>query len=64
MQADKLSCASWLLSSNVANTRFYELWGYVVVKELMIGETNPAWGNSPLPVLVVGVLIIGRHVCV
>lgn len=53
VQADSIGCASWLLSSNVANTRFYESWGYVTVKEIMIGENNATWKKPPFPVLIV-----------
>lgn len=54
-----MGCASWLLSSNVVNTRFYESWGYVIVKEIRIGEDNHTWRKSPFRVLVVCHLISG-----
>ncbi|KZT73058.1 hypothetical protein DAEQUDRAFT_504852 [Daedalea quercina L-15889] len=51
-EADKIGCASWLLSSNVANTPFYKSCGYVVVKEVLLGENNPTWMEPPFPVLI------------
>ncbi|KZT73057.1 hypothetical protein DAEQUDRAFT_504632 [Daedalea quercina L-15889] len=51
-KADSLGCASWLLSSNVANTAFYESCGFVGVKEIMIGDDNPTWTQPPFPILI------------
>ncbi|KAH9928719.1 uncharacterized protein B0H18DRAFT_246859 [Fomitopsis serialis] len=51
-QADEIRCASWLLSSNVINTPFYESCGFVVVKEVLLGEDNPTWTERPFAILI------------
>ncbi|TFY54738.1 hypothetical protein EVJ58_g8681 [Rhodofomes roseus] len=47
-KADALGVASWLSSSNIANTAFYESCGFAVVKEFAIGEDNPTWTEPPV----------------
>ncbi|KAH9928733.1 uncharacterized protein B0H18DRAFT_247132 [Fomitopsis serialis] len=49
-KADALGAASWLSSSNVANTAFYESCGFVVVREFAIGDENPTWMEPPIVV--------------
>jgi len=40
--------ATWLLSSNVANTPFYEGLGFETVGEFTLGESNPTWKEDPV----------------
>jgi len=47
-KADALGLASWLSSSNIANTAFYESCGFVVVREFAIGDENPTWTKPPI----------------
>ena len=56
-QADRLGCSSWLLSSNVVNTPFYEHCGFSIVKEIVMGDDNPAWTRPPFKMLIVRTLV-------
>ncbi|KAH9838324.1 uncharacterized protein C8Q71DRAFT_722536 [Rhodofomes roseus] len=49
-RADELGCASWLMSTDTAYTPFYEALGFVVVKEVLMGEDNPAWTDKPVAI--------------
>ncbi|KAI0917008.1 hypothetical protein AcW2_007255 [Taiwanofungus camphoratus] len=53
-QADVQQCSTWLTSSNVANTKFYESCGFLTVAEILLGDNNPMWGKPPIvvPVMV------------
>ncbi|PCH33449.1 hypothetical protein WOLCODRAFT_111854, partial [Wolfiporia cocos MD-104 SS10] len=53
-QADNECRSTWLLSSNVANTKFYERFGFITVGEVSLGESNPTWTDAPIimPVMV------------
>lgn len=52
-----MGCSSWLLSSNVVNTPFYEQCGFSVVKEIIMGADNPAWTRPPFKMLIVRTLV-------
>lgn len=54
-QADVQQCSTWLTSSNVVNTKFYESCGFLTVAEILLGDNNPMWGKPPIVVPVVGV---------
>ncbi|KAJ8698480.1 hypothetical protein PTI98_005186 [Pleurotus ostreatus] len=49
-KADAASQATYLESSNVANTGFYESHGFRIVGEIVCGDVNPAWKESPVVV--------------
>lgn len=40
--------ATWLLSSNIMNTPFYEGLGFETVGEFTLGESNPTWKEDPV----------------
>ncbi|EMD40901.1 hypothetical protein CERSUDRAFT_121532 [Gelatoporia subvermispora B] len=46
--ADAYGRSTWLVSSNVNNTGFYESVGFRVVGEFALGENNPTWGKAPV----------------
>ncbi|PPQ65957.1 hypothetical protein CVT26_010719 [Gymnopilus dilepis] len=46
--ADITEKASWLHSSNIQNTGFYNLHGYETVAEIVLGDQNPAWKEAPV----------------
>ena len=54
VQADALLCATYLTSSNVDNTQFYEACGFKTVAEITLGEGNPDWKEPPVIVQYVG----------
>ncbi|KAF8914157.1 hypothetical protein CPB84DRAFT_61505 [Gymnopilus junonius] len=45
--ADVTDKASWLHSSNIQNTRFYNLHGFETVAEVVLGDQNPTWTKHP-----------------
>ncbi|KDQ29465.1 hypothetical protein PLEOSDRAFT_1103485 [Pleurotus ostreatus PC15] len=49
-KADAASRATYLESSNVANTGFYESHGFRTVGEIVCGDDNPAWKEPPVVV--------------
>ncbi|KAL4265037.1 N-acetyltransferase domain-containing protein [Pleurotus pulmonarius] len=49
-KADAASRATYLESSNVANTRFYESHGFSTVGEIEYGGDNPSWKEPPVVV--------------
>lgn len=49
-QADIEGRATYLLSSNIANTGFYNSLGFITVAEAQIGSENPTWHKPPIPV--------------
>ncbi|PCH40160.1 hypothetical protein WOLCODRAFT_67318, partial [Wolfiporia cocos MD-104 SS10] len=49
--------STWLSSSNVGNTSFYERCGFVTVGEFTLGDGNPTWTEPPLVVLIVSFLV-------
>ncbi|KDQ29466.1 hypothetical protein PLEOSDRAFT_1112289 [Pleurotus ostreatus PC15] len=49
-KADAASQATYLESSNVANTGFYESHGFITVGEIVCGDDNPAWKEPPVVV--------------
>ncbi|PPR04065.1 hypothetical protein CVT24_010640 [Panaeolus cyanescens] len=48
--ADVLRQKSWLTSSNIKNTAFYNSHGFVTVKDIILGDDNPCWEGSPIVV--------------
>ncbi|OCH92163.1 hypothetical protein OBBRIDRAFT_791545 [Obba rivulosa] len=48
--ADAQGRSTWVTSSNVDNTGFYESFGFKVVGEFNMGEGNPAWDKPPVVV--------------
>ncbi|KAH9928721.1 uncharacterized protein B0H18DRAFT_246915 [Fomitopsis serialis] len=50
VRADELGLASWLSTSNIKNTAFYEHFGFATVHEYMVGEANPNWARPPVVV--------------
>lgn len=53
LQADILSDTTWLQSSNIDNTGFYNSHGYFTVAEIVLGEDNPTWDGKPVVVSIV-----------
>lgn len=51
-KADADNRRTWLVSSNVANTWFYEHCGFTTVAEFAVGEGNPTWTKPPVIVRV------------
>lgn len=52
-KADAQWLDTWLVSSNVANTGFYEHCGFQTVSTFTLGDGNPTWTRSPVVVTVV-----------
>lgn len=52
-QADAEGRATWLCSSNLANTEFYEQCGFVGVRDFTLGEDDPTWTKPPVVARVV-----------
>ncbi|CCL98799.1 uncharacterized protein FIBRA_00804 [Fibroporia radiculosa] len=46
--ADAIGKRTWLQSSNIANTMFYERCGFVTVGGYKLGDTNPTWTKPPV----------------
>lgn len=51
-KADAQWLDTWLVSSNVANTGFYEHCGFQTVSTFTLGDGNPTWTRSPVVVTV------------
>jgi len=47
-EADAESRATMLVSSNIANTAFYESLGFRTIKEVVVGDDNPTWTEPPV----------------
>ncbi|KAI0811106.1 acyl-CoA N-acyltransferase [Irpex lacteus] len=47
-QADAHGCASWLMSSNVNNTGFYNSLGFVTEADILMGDDDPDWHTKPV----------------
>jgi hypothetical protein len=52
-QADDTSHVTWLVSSETANTAFYNSHGFMVVTQFVIGDDNPTWARLPITVSIV-----------
>ncbi|KAG5653455.1 hypothetical protein H0H81_000344, partial [Sphagnurus paluster] len=50
LEADWAGESTWLQSSNIENTRFYDRHGFQTVETVLIGENNPTWHKKPVPV--------------
>ncbi|EJD01582.1 uncharacterized protein FOMMEDRAFT_169673 [Fomitiporia mediterranea MF3/22] len=48
--ADAESRSTYLLSSNPANTEFYNSHGFFTIAEVFIGVDDPTWHRPPLPI--------------
>ncbi|KAI0089124.1 hypothetical protein BDY19DRAFT_125776 [Irpex rosettiformis] len=48
--ADAEGRATWLGSSNVVNTGFYEYLGFRIVESITLGESDPTWNEDPIVV--------------
>ena len=50
---------TYLISSNVkANTGFYNSVGFFTVKEVLLGDDNPAWKEPPVVFAIVSVCML------
>jgi len=47
-EADIQNRATWLHSSNVSNTEFYNSHGFVTVRTYLLGDKNPEWHEPPV----------------
>lgn len=52
-QADAHGCASWLMSSNVNNTGFYNSLGFVTEADILMGDDDPDWDTKPVVIKLV-----------
>lgn len=52
-QTDELGRSTFLFSSNINNTSFYNSCGFKVVGEILIGQDNPTWVRKPVVVCLV-----------
>ncbi|RDB26987.1 hypothetical protein Hypma_005108 [Hypsizygus marmoreus] len=48
--ADWASQTTWLQSSNINNTAFYNMHGFVTVETVVLGDQNPTWNEAPVVV--------------
>lgn len=48
-RADKERRSSYLISSNTANTEFYNSHGFFTLAETVVGDNNPSWKGAPIP---------------
>ncbi|EMD40902.1 hypothetical protein CERSUDRAFT_80552 [Gelatoporia subvermispora B] len=46
--ADEQGRYTWVTSSNIANTGFYESFGFRTVAEIAMGAENPTWKDPPV----------------
>jgi hypothetical protein len=53
VKADAHGRASWLLSSNINNTGFYNSFGYITQAEIILGDDDPDWTEPPFVVTLV-----------
>lgn len=51
-KADAQWLDTWLISSNVANTGFYEHCGFQTVSTFTLGDGNPTWTKPPVVVTI------------
>jgi len=47
-KADAEARSTWLCSSNILNTGFYESCGFTTIAEFTLGEANPTWDRPPV----------------
>ncbi len=52
-QADAHGLASWLMSSNVNNTGFYNSLGFVTEADILMGDDDPDWHTKPVVIKLV-----------
>ncbi|EPT01387.1 hypothetical protein FOMPIDRAFT_1120523, partial [Fomitopsis schrenkii] len=53
VRADEFMLASWLTTSNIKHTRFFERFGFATVNKFRVGEANPTWQRPPVIVRIV-----------
>lgn len=53
MEADEQGRATYLISSNILNTGFYNSCGFVGVADVVLGDNNPTWHKKPVIVKIV-----------
>ncbi|KAI0265203.1 hypothetical protein BC834DRAFT_880529 [Gloeopeniophorella convolvens] len=46
--ADMRAAPTWLLSSNIANTGFYNSVGFQTEVDVVLGDNNPSWHSDPV----------------
>ncbi|KAF9006553.1 hypothetical protein BDQ17DRAFT_1351943 [Cyathus striatus] len=46
--ADLRAKDTWLISSNILNTAFYESHGFKGVADIVLGDDNPVWHEAPV----------------
>ncbi|KAI5118030.1 hypothetical protein M0805_004895 [Coniferiporia weirii] len=46
--ADSQGRSVYLFSSNIANVSFYELFGFSVTAQVLLGDDNPKWRKPPV----------------
>ncbi|OCH92167.1 hypothetical protein OBBRIDRAFT_727398, partial [Obba rivulosa] len=51
--ADTQGRSTWLTSSNIDNTGFYESLGFEAISEFPVGENDPTWDKLPVIVRLV-----------
>ncbi|KAJ3536139.1 hypothetical protein NM688_g6878 [Phlebia brevispora] len=51
-KADEEKRASWLISSNIANTGFYQSLGFEIKGQIVLGDDNPTWREPAVVMLV------------
>ncbi|KAI0700774.1 hypothetical protein BC835DRAFT_366192 [Cytidiella melzeri] len=49
-EADAQGRITWLLSSNIANTGFYNSHGFIAKAKITLGEDNPTWNRPPVEI--------------
>ncbi|EPT01389.1 hypothetical protein FOMPIDRAFT_1120465 [Fomitopsis schrenkii] len=61
-KADALGLTTWLASSNINNTAFYESCGFKTVREFSVGDDDPTWAKPPVILKIVRPPL-QRHFC-
>lgn len=44
---------TWLVSSNINNSGFYQMHGFIAVKEYVLGDTDESWVGKPVVIQIV-----------
>ncbi|KAF8069256.1 hypothetical protein FPV67DRAFT_1115472 [Lyophyllum atratum] len=50
MLADRTGHTTWLKSSNLENTAFYNKHGFETIHTMLLGDDNPTWQKKPIPI--------------
>ncbi|KAI0700764.1 hypothetical protein BC835DRAFT_363837 [Cytidiella melzeri] len=59
-EADAQGRMTWLMSSNIANTGFYNDHGFITKAKIILGQDNPTWDRPPV-VICLMVRNVGTH---